>query len=143
VLLGFNVLWFYFFLLETTFFNSLFSWWMWEQSWNFEEFRSKKVSIWNTQAHTHTFSSFLLSPFVVFFSSLSLTFSLSLTYSLSIFDYRAFHRFGQAKLCFGALVLGSSRFLLRSQQPKKWRLLQKWLKMTWIKNDLKNNQLAL
>jgi hypothetical protein len=34
-------------------------------------------------------------------------------------DTRAFHRFGQAKLAYGGLILGSNQFSLLSQLPLK------------------------
>jgi len=34
-------------------------------------------------------------------------------------DYSTFHRFGQAKICIGGLVLASSQFLLLPQLPQK------------------------
>ena len=46
--------------------------------------------------------------------------------------YRAFHRFGQAKICNGGLALGSSEFLLLPQLPQKMTLASKV-----VKNDSK------
>ena len=48
--------------------------------------------------------------------------------SLTQFFYKAFHRFGQAKITYGGLVLGLSQFSLLPQLPKKMKL--KWSKLT-------------
>ena len=43
--------------------------------------------------------------------------------------YRAFHRFGPAKIANGGLVLGSSRFLLLPQPPQKMMLASNVVKI--------------
>ena len=43
--------------------------------------------------------------------------------------YRAFHRFGQAKISYGGLVLGSSQFLLLPQLPQIMTLASKVVKI--------------
>ena len=42
---------------------------------------------------------------------------------------RAFHRFWQAKIAYGGLVLGSSQFLILTQLPSKMRLASKLVKI--------------
>jgi hypothetical protein len=44
-------------------------------------------------------------------------------------NYRAFHRFGQAKLADGGLILGSSQFLVLPQLPLKMMLGLKEVKI--------------
>jgi len=44
-------------------------------------------------------------------------------------DYRAFHRFGQAKFDYGGSILGSSRFSMLPQLPLKTMLDLKVVKI--------------
>jgi len=46
-------------------------------------------------------------------------------------SYRAFHRFGQAKIPGGGSVLGSSQFLALPQLPPKMMLSLKKVKIDW------------
>ena len=43
--------------------------------------------------------------------------------------YKAFHRFGQAKIAYGGLVLGSSQFSLLSRLPQIMMLASKGVKI--------------
>jgi len=51
------------------------------------------------------------------------------TNPFGLLSYRAFHRFGQAKIAHGGLALGSSQFLLLPQLPQKMTIASKVVKI--------------